>query len=94
MCVCVSVCVLVHRNTVDEWMGHYREVIGISVPAHLRSALSRSPSPSSTGILPPAQRLHSSRSYTGQLNNSSEHSSIWYNRDKHGPLQYIISLCL
>ncbi|CAI8019563.1 hypothetical protein GBAR_LOCUS11747, partial [Geodia barretti] len=59
------------RSTVDEWMSHYRQVMGISIPAHLRASLSRSSSPSPGGcLLATPLRLTSCRSYTGELMHS------------------------
>jgi hypothetical protein len=56
------------RSTVDEWMSHYRQVMGISIPAHLRASHSRS-SPGGR-LLGTPLRLASSRSYTGELMHS------------------------
>ena len=65
---CIS-CVQYFRNTVDEWMVYYRQTMGISLPSHLRTSLSRSPSPLQ-GHPGSTRQLYSSRSYAGELNSS------------------------
>lgn len=55
------------RGIVNDWMAHYRQNIGISLPAHLAPTFPHSSSSSllSRGISAQGRRIQSSKSYAG-----------------------------